>query len=516
MCSALRLLPVALGLLAGPLAPAALAQWAEEQRLLAADGAAGDFAGWSVDLRGGVAIVGAWGDDDAGGGSGSATVYRYEASAGVWLQEQKLTASDAEGGDNFGWAVAIDGDLALVGAGFDDDRAPGAGAAYVFRYDAGSGQWLEEQKLLASDGTAMDRFGHAVDLDGSVAVVGAAQDDDVAEYAGSAYVFRYDAGSGQWVQEQKLTASDGAYADNLGAAVSVSGDVILLGAESDDQGLDAGSAYVFQFDSGSGQWVETQKLLASDGQQLDYFGGAVALDGDAALIGAERDTEGGVPMGSATVFRYDGDTAQWVEEQELLPSDGAAFDNFGFSVALDGDVGLVGAFVADARGTDSGAAYVFRRDGSSGLWSEEQKLTASDGAASDEFGVSVALDGDAALVGASQADARGTDSGAAYVFRHGGPQPIEPTEPAGTARLWSYPNPFRASAVIAYTVPEAGAVRVAVYDVLGREVAVLVDGVQAAGRHEVTWDAGAAPSGVYVYRIELAGTVETRALVRVE
>lgn len=508
MCRSLRtfILP-GLCLLA---TPAAQAQWVQEQRLLAGDGVANDYYGWSVDVRAGVAVVGAWGDDDAGGGSGSAYVYRYDAGSETWTQEQKLTAADAEGGDNFGWAVAVDGDVVLVGAGFEDTNGSGAGAAYIFRHQAGG--WVQEQKLTASDGTPMDRFGHAVDIEGDVAVVGAAQDDDLAEYAGSAYVFRRDSASGLWVEEQKLTASDGVYADNLGAAVSISGDVILLGAETDDQGLDSGSAYVFRFDPGTGNWVQEQKLFAANGAAFDLFGGAVSVDGDVALIGAERDTELGVPMGSASIFRYSPGSGLWTEQQELLPSDGAAFDNFGFSVALSGDAALVGAFVSDDGAPDAGSAYLFRYDGGSGVWTEEQEFRASTAAASDYFGGSVALDGDVALVGADHVDALGEDAGAAYVFRWQDPSPIEPGGPSRFALSQNSPNPFDGATVIAYELPIATRVRLAVYDVLGRQVAVLVDGAQAAGYHTVTWDAGALPTGPYIYRVEAGAHRAARSL----
>jgi hypothetical protein len=505
--------PLAL-LLAVLLASApARAQWDEEQKLLAADGAASDFYGWSVDVSADAAAVGAWGDDDAGGGSGAAYVYRYDGASGQWAEEQKLTASDAEGGKNFGWAVAVDGNVIVVGAGFDDDNGFGAGAAYVFRYDGTTGQWVEEQKLTASDGTATDRFGHAVDVEGDVAVIGAAQDDDVAMYAGSAYVFRYDPGTGTWAEEQKLTASDGVFADNLGAAVSISGDVVLLGAESDDLGVDAGSAYVFRYDGGSGRWVEAQKLLASDGEATARFGGAVAVDGEVALVGAELDLEGGTPTGSAYVFRYDAGEDAWVEEQKLLAGDAAMFDNFGFSVALDGETALVGAFVADAAGLDAGAAYRFEYDAGSGLWTEAQKLVPADGAMSDYFGVSVALDGGVALVGAEGEDDNGLDAGAAYVFRDPKGTAAEPGTPEQFALAQNAPNPFGRSTVITYTLPEASAVRLAVYDVLGREVARLVDGLQAAGRHAVTWQAGPLPSGPYVYRLDAGRHAEARTML---
>jgi hypothetical protein len=505
-----RYLALALSLFA---ATTARAQWEEEQKLLAADGVAGDFYGWSVDVRGSVAVVGAWGDDDAGGGSGAAYVYRYDAASGEWTEEQKLTASDAEGGKNFGWAVAIHGNVALIGAGFDDENGFGAGAAYVFRYDDTTDQWVEEQKLIASDGTASDRFGHAVDIEGDVAVIGAAQDDDVAMYAGSAYVFRYDPDTDTWAEEQKLTASDGVFADNLGAAVSISGDTILLGAESDDLGVDAGSAYVFRYDAGSGQWVEEQKLLASDGEATARFGGAVALDGEVAVIGAELDFDQGTTSGSAYVFRYDAGASAWVEEQKLTASDGAAFDNFGFSVALDGETAAVGAFVADAAGLDSGAAYVYRYDATSGLWAEDDKLVPADGAASDYFGESVALDGEVLLVGADSEDDNGAEAGAAYVFRDAKGTPVEPTAAERFALSQNAPNPFSRSTEIAYALAAPAEVRLAVYDVLGREVAVLVDGPQAAGPHAVTWRPQSLPSGLYVYRLEAGPHTATRTLL---
>ena len=143
----------------------------------------------------------------------------------------------------------------------------------------------------------------------------------------------------------------------------------------DDNGVDSGSAYVFRYDGSD--WVEEAKLTASDGAADDYFGGSVAISGDTAVVGAVCDDDNGRNSGSAYVFRYDG--SDWAEEAKLTASDGAAYDYFGCSVAVSGDTAVVGASDDDDNGLDSGSAYVFRYDGSD--WTEEAKLTASDGAA---------------------------------------------------------------------------------------------------------------------------------------
>ena len=311
------------------------------------------------------------------------------------VEVAKLMASDGAADDYFGNAVALDGDTAVIGAYGDDE---GAGSAYVFRWDGAT--WVEH-KLTASDGAADDYFGfYSVALDGDTAVIGATGDDDLGDRSGSAYVFRWDGAT--WI-EHKLTASDGAAYDLFGSSVAVAGDTAVIGAYGDDEG--AGSAYVFRWDGAT--WVE-HKLTASDGAADDRFGYSVAVDGNTAVIGAAGDDDLGISSGSAYVFRWDG--ATWVEHK-LTASDGAAYDRFGEAVALDGNTAVIGA----AGFTNSaGSAYVFVRDGTT--WTEQAKLTASDGAAYDYFGEAVALDGDTVVIGAYRDDDLGDDSGSAYVF----------------------------------------------------------------------------------------------------
>ncbi len=380
----------------------------ELQKLLANDGASGDRFGNSVALDGNVALVGTPLDDDNGSGSGSAYVFRWDGSS--WVQEAKLTPSDGAPLDLFGNSVAIDGDTAVVGASGDDDNGSGSGSAYVFRWDGSS--WVQEAKLTPDDGAAFDQFGRSSALSGNSILVGAFEDNDNGPISGSAYVFRWNGSS--WVQEAKLTPDDGAAFDQFGFSVAMDGDTALIGAhEDDDNGARSGSAYVFHWNGSS--WIQEAKLTPNDGTTWDRFGWSLALDAGSALIGAFDDDDNGNSSGSAYVFRWDG--SAWAQEAKLLPSDGAAQDLFGFSVALYGDNAAIGAYGDADNGSASGSAYVFTRSGSN--WSESVKLQASDGSAMDRLGYyhrGVDISGTNVIAGASFEDAQGSDAGAAYIF----------------------------------------------------------------------------------------------------
>ncbi len=285
-------------------APPPAAAQCELDKLLAFDGAVGDWFGISVSLSGDVAVIGARYDDDNGNNSGSAYIYRWTGSA--WVQEAKLTASDGARLDLFGHSVSISGDVAVIGAPFDDDNGSNSGSAYIFVKPPGG--WVnmtQTAKLTASDGAGGDEFGNPVSIRGDVAVVGAIYDDDNGSASGSAYVFQKPPGG--WVdmtQTAKLTASDGAAEDFFGISLSISGDVALVGAWlDDDDGFNSGSAYVFVKPLGG--WVDmtqTAKLTASDGAVNDNFGQSVSISGDVAVVGAIIHGDNGRESGSAYVF----------------------------------------------------------------------------------------------------------------------------------------------------------------------------------------------------------------------
>ncbi len=327
--------------------------------------------------------------------TGAAYVMRYNGT--TWVEEQRLAAGDGF----FGIDVEIDGDLIIIGSGFDDgDR----GAAYVYRYDGST--WVEEQKLAAAGAVPLDQAGFGVAIDGDVALVGAL---GFQSNRGAVYAFRYNGST--WVEEQQLLASDGESPDSFGQSVALHGDRALIGAYFDDSLT--GSAYVFEYDGSS--WVETQKLTASDAETSDGFGVSVALEGDAALIGAFQKSATPINLqeGAAYVFRHNG--TQWIEEQKLLPADLSDVGLFGIEVAIEGSTALIGAVLTDGGGVSEGAAYIFEHDGSS--WTEATpRLSADDADDSDFFGASVALQSPFAFVGCIQDDDVEQDSGSVYVF----------------------------------------------------------------------------------------------------
>jgi hypothetical protein len=380
----------------------------EEAKLIAPDGGANDEFGRSVDIYRDVAVIGAPGF--LNGSPGSA--YVFVRVGGIWTEQQELTASDGAADAIFGYSVAVIQDLAIVTAPFSDTAAgTDAGAAYVFVRSGGV--WTEQQKLTASDAAAGDFFGGSVAIHRDTAVIGAYGDDTVAgRDAGSAYVFVH-AGD-VWTEQQKLTASDGAPVDGFGASTAVWEDDAVVGAYTDDTaaGVNAGSAYVYV--RSGGVWTEQQKLTASDGANADFFAESVSVGQDTIVAGAERHkAAAGRESGAAYVFVRSG--VVWSEQQELTPSDAHRGDFFGKSVALVESQMVVGAYRANAASIDAGAAYVFARSG--GVWTEQQKLTASDGRREDFFGTRVALSLTTAVVGAFRDDtAGGVDAGSAYLF----------------------------------------------------------------------------------------------------
>ena len=381
---------------------------AQEAKLTASDAAAGDEFGNSVAINGETAVVGAP-DDDTAAGNNAGSAYVFVRSGISWSQQAKLTASDAAAFDAFGKSVAIDGNTIVVGADLDSDAGSFSGSAYVFVRSGTS--WSEQQKLTASDAAAGDQFGISVGISGETVVVGAVADDDGGASSGSAYVFVRSGTS--WSQQQKLTASDAASGDFFGFAVTIGGDTVGVGApQDDDGGTNSGSAYVFVRSGTS--WSQQAKLTASDAAASDIFGrNAMGISGDTLVVGAPSDDTGaGTDAGSAYVFVRSG--TSWSQQAKLTASDAAAGDFFGLSVGISGDTVVASAFLDDDGGTNSGSAYVFTRSGTS--WSQQQKLTASDAAAGDNFGFSVSISGNTIVAGAFHDDDGGTDSGSAYVF----------------------------------------------------------------------------------------------------
>lgn len=507
---------------------------ADECRVVAADGSAGDVFGQAVAISDDVAVVGSPFADENGNQSGAAYVYRRVGTQ--WIQEQKLGADDGAPGDQFGGAVAIDTnlmdrDLIVVGARFDDETETDSGSVYVYRFKTGTMSWEMEQRLNPLVPAAAAGFGISVDVEDDLIVIGATRDDEEGNAAGAVYVFRYDDMELMWKMDPKVLPDPVPSINTLpgntpnppntrefdffGTSVSIdkdaiNQDVIAVGAIGDDVEIDrrptgfpigtnhiggnqvnsdwkkAGAVYMFRFNSGSGLWEQEDRVFAqrfarfkfnSDGSGVvacavsgtvnanipmfgettpqpdasfhsetkeflplesnnKLFGVSVSVDGGVLAVGASRHNRlrgkaqpckisviKGKDSGSGYVYRYDPPpgSGAWAFEAQLEVSDPQVKRFIGESIAVDGDTIVISSRSDDDVAADAGAAYVFRFDASVTdpdlpKWLEDEKLTAFDGEASDAFGVSVALDGNNALMGAGATTQVGPLSGSAYII----------------------------------------------------------------------------------------------------
>ncbi|MFV2016607.1 MAG: FG-GAP repeat protein, partial [Candidatus Heimdallarchaeota archaeon] len=321
------------------------------------------------------------------------------------ISEFKIVPTDGSADDWFGYSVSISGDFSIVGAIIDDDNGNMSGSAYIFKREGAN--WTEQQKLIASDGSLEDNFGGSVSISEDYAIVGAHADDDNGTESGSAYIFIKD--GTDWIELQKIKPSDGAQEDNFGTSVSISGDYTIIGAPlNNNNGILTGSAYIFRRNDTN--WIQEQKLIASDGETLDSFGAFVSISGNYAVVGAPFDNDKGFLSGSVYIFERDDTT--WTEKQKLTASDGTADDYFGSPVSISENYLIVGAPLDDDNGLNSGSAYIFRKDFTT--WIEEQKVISSDGDEDDNFGHSVSISDNYAIVSTYRKD---NYTGSAYIFR---------------------------------------------------------------------------------------------------
>ncbi len=344
-----------------------------------------------------------------------------------FTQVKKITANDARDWDKFGWSVALDGGQLFVGTDIVQSPYFPEGRAYFFsRNNGGTDAWGEAATFTASDGLDMDLFGYSVALDGDTAVIGAPWEDDVEVDAGAAHLFTRDpGGAGEWGESKRLVASDGERSADFGQALSANGESVLVGAPGYSAAAPgAGAAYVFIRDHGGpGNWGEAAKILPSDPRLAARFGSSVALDGDVAVIGAPGDGVIGALFGASYVFYRTGSApGTWQEIRKLTAYDQFDWDWYGSCVAIAGDLILVGASTKHEAGVEYGAAYLYgRNQGGPDNWGLVKKFSAPAARPNDGFGTSVALSAECLFIGAPGVDGFGDASasilGAVYVFR---------------------------------------------------------------------------------------------------
>ena len=471
--------------------------WGQTQKVVASDRASGDEYGWSVAIQDDFAFIGAHLDNNPNISEGSVYVLQNDGS-GTWNEVQKLSAPDKFTNDFFGFSVATDGNILMVGArnqDFDEnnsDLKEAAGAVYFFEKD-GLDTWNFAQKVVAPDRAVDDVFGESIAISGDYAIIMAPlededeNDENTLNASGSGYVFERDM-NGIWNFVQKLVISNRGDADTIGreGSVSINGNTIAIGVMLDDEDennantvINAGAVYVFERD-GSGVWSETQKIVAPTRFESDLFGRDVALDGDFMIVGAALKDVANENSGSAYVFKNV--AGVWQEIQQLAPTNSDFDYRFGNTVDIEGNRLIVGAFneqIPDGGAglSFAGAAYVFEKDGSD-FWNLEARIGALDPASSDNFSFDIGISGDFIIGGAyrEDEDENGensmSDPGSAYVFDVNEPNTI-PTlsivENNFGLEFKAYPNPNQGN----FTINLGkiyNQIRVSITNSLGQEI----------------------------------------------
>ncbi len=366
----------------------------ESEIITAVASVSGDEFATSVAVQGDRILIGSRLDDAIGVEAGR--VFPFEFVAGNWSPQAAFVGSESAAGDRYGNAVSMGATYAIIGAPRNADNGSFSGSAYLYTLQGST--WGQEVIVTASDANAFDVFGISAFIDGDYAVVGALGNDDDGNLAGSAYIFARN--GSLWPQQKKLLASDRQVRDVFGTSVGISGNIAVVGAPGDHISTSAGAVYVYRRSGSS--WPEEAILVANDAVVDDELGTSVAVDGFTIASGAPKHN------GAGAVYIFQDNAGTWPQTFKVTGSGGLAGDLFGASVALDGDLLVVGA-----PGVDSGAGalYAFKRSGSS--WVEVSRLVASDGEAADALGTSVSISGDTIIGGAPFANG---GAGAAYVF----------------------------------------------------------------------------------------------------
>jgi len=374
------------------------------QEVSASDGAPSDQFGWAVAIQGNLALIAAPNglNDGSTSNYGEVYVYHRNTTTGAWEQGQKIFAN----GGSFGVSLALDGDTAMVSAYVENTFS---GAVYVFNQSGGT--WTQVQRLVPDNTHTHDEFGFSLAMHGDTALIASATptiDGDPQVNQGAVFEFKRGA-DGQWTQTQTITSNNGQHYDLFGRPVEFLGDTAVMGAGYVPilGAATRGSAYIFKRDA-DGTWVQDKQLIPTDGDTYDNFGGAVALDAESVYIGASGalgpSTPPLPPPAVGAVYVYDIATGAL---KQKLTSDGTT--TLGGSLTLKGSTLMVGA--------SHNQAHVFSKD--NGSWTETAVIEPDDGDADgvDSFGWSIALSGADVLIGAYNHEGQAMYSGAAYFYQ---------------------------------------------------------------------------------------------------
>lgn len=375
--------------------------------IVVSDGAASDFFGkvtaLSKDEQ--VLAISSYNDDDLGENSGSVYIFERDPQ-GTWIETQKLNAADGTEDELFGLSITFAGQTLAISAYKQNNRT---GAVYLFDKSP-TGTWEESQKLLASDTSLYKQFGYAVSGIENRLLIGAPNDAENGTNSGAAYIFDK-AMNGEWIETEKLIATDGEGHDNFGISVDIAPHTAVVSAWYDDDVVEnSGAVYIFE-QTVNEDWTEITKLKASDPATYSGYGTSVGISNQTVVVGAASNNPNDTRIGSAYVYEKS-QNGSWLQTVRLNPTDGMAKDRFGLHVAIDGERIVCGISGDDENGPSTGALQIFEKS-NFGTWNPTQKLSAC-GDLNDyaNFGYGVTVSNNLIVAGTN----RFSDVGSAFVF----------------------------------------------------------------------------------------------------
>jgi len=549
--------------------------WTQFQKIVASDRATGDIFGNSVAFNGSYILIGASGYNI----EGAAYFFKFDSITAGWVQTQKIKQEFQGADDNFGCSVSMTATHAVIGVslksindGVREYQDAGAAFIYVFNSSALEWEkWQEQQMIVASDKSFVSEFGHSVSIYGNYIVVGSPGADN----GGNSYVFYGNPsppiGQPVWTEMQIIKASDYAVDDHFGSSVSIYYDYFVVGDYSEDEDVaggntltSSGSAYIFRYDSKNSVWSQRQKITASQRAIADYFGTSVAIYDNYILVGAigeDEDANNTNTManpGSVYFFKYNSTSATWAQNQKIVASNREDNSDFGRAIAMNANNIIIGSPKKDGAFsvTDVGSSYLYydldalpveitlftanMLDGKVELNWETATEVNNYGfgvetlrATSDEWETIGFVEGHGNSNSAkdySFIDNSVQNGVCSYrlkqidfdgKYEYSDVVEVELALPQEYKLSQNYPNPFNPSTVIEYSIPtdvrgEMQEVRLMVYDILGKEVATLVNESQSAGNYKVEFNASNLSSGVYFYRLESGNFKQIKKLMLIK
>lgn len=454
-------------------------------KIVPADLAQEDAFGWSVDIYENYALVGSVYDDDNDIQSGSAYIFHFDGTQ--WVEQAKIVATDGGFADYFGYAVSIHDGQLIVGAYRDLVGTVRSGSAYVFSQSGDT--WIEEAKLVPFDPEEEDRFGAKVAIYGNYAAVGAYYCDDYGESSGAVYVYKKSAG--EWNFHQKLAPESLQANDLFGTSVAFNTDYLFIGSiGNSDQENASGKVFVFELDNED--WILFEEIYPEDPAEGKGFGSAISATQQTLAVGAYRDHA--VASESGSVYLFENVDGNWEYLQKTFPSDGNAGALFGHSLAIDDDRLVVGALYDNTLRSETGSAYVYTRE-SSGNWLLSAKIIPDDAHDQQRFSAAVGLSGKYAIAGAPYDEEYGYHNGAAYIcdldiILHQQEKIYSPN------RSFCYPNPATRDLIIMLPNKEKTAALI-LYDLSGKQ---LIE--RQIIENQIVLDIASLSPGIYLYRVQ--------------